>query len=650
MAFPKIYQDGTKIHYTIGPVEYPDPDWYSDDPDGGDVIIFSDDPVKPDKKVTKRKIVGSGTTTTDRGPGVIIGRRVEDDVYTAGGGPKVIDWERDPRLDGPVVYGDTYVTIPTKGGGVVVKKTDDPVLGPPLVLPPDVIVPPNPCLNLHDYGHVMWDYGFQWSEEVVNFVASPSVTKIAAFDDVSMKAVTAVSSRSLPNGRRYKVTCTGYYLRDFLCDIAGVSYSTLSALNVSVAKFSIPKLGGEYYVSGNGKLCILDVVPEGPSSPEIGDEKQPVPPTPPVPPTKPPMGSGQIYGTIYSDDIINDIREVCTKELWCRGTSSLQNHFRDVTSSLDDVDFIMDVYDKDLNDECKCYNYRILYGDYSGGGAIDLGGLDNQTMTKAIYGMYAKTLLPHQQEKFVIDGTEEDYVYIVDVRRARYGTAMDPGNWELNLGRISSSIVPGTSVSSSITFTSWASSGSFIDGSKPSGSVHLTNKVYQVVQGTLEDGITASGSVVGEFYPNHGTIVLAGSKMDSLFNFNTNRNVQSHGLNPLRLFTSISGSSAPDRYTDTSGDPIGFRGRKLIINHSKYVFVRVKNQLFNFSNNPTFVTGSTGEIIDSFRLSEKAWITSVGLYNHQKELLAIAKLPRPYLKSSTEEALFTIKVGQACCR
>lgn len=621
-------------------------DDYLDQDHNNDVPIFTDDPVKPKKKV---KIVGSDTTTTDRGPGVVYSPK--DDVYIAGGGPKVIDWERDPRLDGPVVYGDKYVTIPTKGGGgVVVKKTDDPVLGPPLVLPPDVIVPPNPCLNLHDYGHVMWDYGFQWSEEVVNFVASPSVTKIAAFDDVSMKAVTAVSSRSLPTGRRYKVTCTGYYLRDFLCDIAGVSYSTLSALNVSVAKFSIPKLGGEYYVSGNGKLCILDVVPEGPSSPEIGDEKQPVPPTPPVPPTKPPMGSGQIYGTIYSDDIINDIREVCTKELWCRGTSSLQNHFRDVTSSLDDVDFIMDVYDKDLNDECKCYNYRILYGDYSGGGAIDLGGLDNQTMTKAIYGMYAKTLLPHQQEKFVIDGTEEDYVYIVDVRRARYGTAMDPGNWELNLGRISSSIVPGTSVSSSITFTSWASSGSFIDGSKPSGSVHLTNKVYQVVQGTLEDGITASGSVVGEFYPNHGTIVLAGSKMDSLFNFNTNRNVQSHGLNPLRLFTSISGSSAPDRYTDTSGDPIGFRGRKLIINHSKYVFVRVKNQLFNFSNNPTFVTGSTGEIIDSLRLSEKAWITSVGLYNPQKELLAIAKLPRPYLKSSTEEALFTIKVGQACCR
>lgn len=529
------------------------------------------------------------------------------------------------------------------------KITPPPV---PRVDPPNVSVPPNPCINLHDYGHVLWDYGFQWQDEIVSFASSPAVTRISAFDDMSFNTLVGVRNNEFSySGRRFKVVCTGYYIRDYLCDVTNVSYSNLSAFNVSVAKFTIPKLGGDFYITTNGKLCRLDVVPDTENkTPDLGTPGVPPPYQPPVNDPAPPLGSGQVYGMIYADDIINDVREVCTKELWCRGTSSLQNHFRDVTSSLNDVDFIIDVWDKDPNDVCKCYNYRILYGDYEGKGAIDLGGLDSETMTKAVYSMYAKVLLPHQQTKFVIDGNEEDYIYVIDVRRNRYGTAMDPGNWELNLGRISSSIVPGNTVSGSITFTSWASTGSFIDGSINSGSVHLTNKVYQVVQGTLEDGITASGSVIGEFYPNHGTIILAGSKMDSLFNFNTNRNVQKHGLNPLRLFTSISGSSAPNTYADTSGDPIGFRGRKLNINHSKYVFVRVKNQLFNFSNNPTFVTGSEGEIIESFKGTEKAWITTVGLYNPQKELLAVAKLPKPYLKSSTEEALFTIKVGQSCCR
>lgn len=530
----------------------------------------------------------------------------------------------------------------------VPKKSD-----PRVIDPPTVVVPPNPCIELHEYGHVLWDYGFQWPTEVVNFAASPEISRIAAFDDMSFNTLVGVRNNEFSySGKKFRVVCTGYYIRDFLCDVASVTYSTISSFNVSIAKYNIPKLNGEFYITTNGKLCKLDVVPEGRTGgPDIGDDTRTPPPyQPPITPPGPPVGSGQVYGTIYSDDILNDIREVCTKELWCNGVSTLQNHFRDVTSSLDDVDFIMDVYDRDLNDQCKCRNYKILYGDYDGKGAIDLGGLDSETMTKAIYSMYANVLLPHQQTKFNINGTDQDYVYIIDIRRDRYGTSMDTGNWELNLGRISSSITTGTTVSSSISFINWSTTGSFIDNSVATGSVHLTNKVYHVIQGTLEDGVTTSGSIIGNFYPNHGTIVLSGERLDTLFNFNTNRNVQKHGLNPLRLFTSISGASAPDTYTDASGDEIGFKGRKLNISHSKYVFVRVKNQLFNFSNNPTFVTGSEGEIIDSFKGIEKAWITTVGLYNPQKELLAIAKLPKPYLKSSTEEALFTIRVGQTCCR
>lgn len=555
--------------------------------------------------------------------------------------------------DGPGAYRQPEFPDWRRYGDKLVPYSDSPKSDPPVLAPPLVVVPPNPCIDLHEYGHVLWDYGFQWPSEVTNFVASPSITRIAAFDDLSFNTMIGVRNGEVNySGKRFRVVCTGYFIKDFLCDVTSVNYSTISSFNVSVAKYNIPKLGGEFYITTNGKLCKLDIIPDGTGkTPDIGDDPRTPPPyQPPLTPTGPPIGSGQVYGTIYSDDIINDVREICTKELWCSGVTTLQNHFRDITSSLDDVDFIIDVYDNDLNDGCKCFNYKILYGDYDGKGAVDLGGLDSETMTKAIYSMYANVLLPHKQTKFTIDDVEQDYVYIIDVRRNRYGTSMDTGNWELNLGRISSSIVPGNTVSSSISFTNWSTTGSFIDNSVATGSVHLTNKVYHVIQGNLEDGVTASGSIIGNFYPNHGTIVLSGTKMDTLFNFNTNRNVQKHGLNPLRLFTAISGASAPDTYTDASGDDIGFKGRKLMINHSKYVFVRVKNQLFNFSNNPTFVTGSEGEIIESFKGIEKSWITTVGLYNPQKELLAVAKLPKPYLKSSTEEALFTIKVGQTCCR
>ncbi len=40
----------------------------------------------------------------------------------------------------------------------------------------------------------------------------------------------------------------------------------------------------------------------------------------------------------------------------------------------------------------------------------------------------------------------------------------------------------------------------------------------------------------------------------------------------------------------------------------------------------------------------KTYITTVGLYNDSNELLAIAKLSRPILKSSSREALIKVKL------
>ena len=595
----------------------------------------------------KKKVntVGGGSQDgqgfTDDGPGSppVLPRGYPDIKVTGGFDTYHIDQPRIYTDPGPKFIDPPIVTPNSP-------KNDPPSTGGP-IYPPEVAAPKNPCLDLYQYGHVLWDYGFQWKDEVINFISKPEVTRIAASDALSFQTMVNLRNDDLAYvGRKFKVNCTDYYIKDFLCDVQEVSYSTLSRFNVALAKFTLPKLRGDFYITSNGRLCTIDTTSDRENkTPDIGDRKT-VPPYQPPTRELPPIGSGNIYGVVYSGDIITET-EIETKELWCSGSTTQQNHWRDVTASLDDLDFCLDVYSNDLNSQCTCLQYRIFYGDYDGKGAIDLGGLDNETLTKAIYSQFANILLPQGQSKFVIDDNEEDYIYVIDVKRDRYGTSMDTGNWELNLGWISSSITTGNSPSSSISFVSWKTTGSYVDSSVTSSrrEVYLTSKTYDVVQGTLEDGINDTGSI-GIFYPNHGIIVLAGSKMDSLFNFNTNRNIQKHGLNPYRLFTSISGASAPNKYTDSSGDPIGFKARKLLINYNNYYFIRVKNQLFNYSNNPTYISGSEGLIIDEFKAKEKSYITSIGLYNSNKELLAVAKLPKPYLKSASEEALFNIKVTQ----
>ncbi len=78
---------------------------------------------------------------------------------------------------------------------------------------------------------------------------------------------------------------------------------------------------------------------------------------------------------------------------------------------------------------------------------------------------------------------------------------------------------------------------------------------------------------------------------------------------------------------------------------STYYFVRVGHSEFNYSNNPTYSTGSIGLIRYSlFHTDPRVYVTTIGLYNDNNELLAVAKLSKPLLKSFTREALLRVKL------
>jgi len=50
------------------------------------------------------------------------------------------------------------------------------------------------------------------------------------------------------------------------------------------------------------------------------------------------------------------------------------------------------------------------------------------------------------------------------------------------------------------------------------------------------------------------------------------------------------------------------------------------------------------QVISGLRTDPKVYITTVGLYNDDNELLAIAKLSKPILKSKSREALIKVKL------
>ena len=72
----------------------------------------------------------------------------------------------------------------------------------------------------------------------------------------------------------------------------------------------------------------------------------------------------------------------------------------------------------------------------------------------------------------------------------------------------------------------------------------------------------------------------------------------------------------------------------------------IRENEFNYSQNPTLQTGSFGELKE-FALNDdfSPYFTTVGLYNDNNELLAVAKLGQPIPLSSTTDTVVCIRLN-----
>lgn len=398
-----------------------------------------------------------------------------------------------------------------------------------------------------------------------------------------------------------------------------------------------------------------------------------------------------IYTQFTTDDIVEANPTVVTTGLWSGDTGSLESTVYLNTQTGQQVvtsaEYYLDVYDKNpASSELAEVQFSIAYGHINGGGAPTLNENEQASLpTKAIYSQYRNLLLDPSDTKFTFNGIESDHIYIINFQRSRIREQLDPGNWELPLS---------------------ASNGlrTFIDDSNQTlGALTANSKagrVFNVVSGALS---TTSGSVTsstnavgwggssgpgyGLVYPDLGIIVLnpnaigpavgflssasnaltvtgsaiTSSRTTAFYTANTFTNSDTntklsyapvtHSLtetnwaseksayNHTALFNAITNAVASPSYDS------GFKARSAETISSTHYFVRLRNKEYNYSNNPTFYNADTGVLINSdFRNDPKVYVTTVGLYNSQNELLAVAKLSKPVRKSFDEEVLLRVRL------
>ena len=123
-------------------------------------------------------------------------------------------------------------------------------------------------------------------------------------------------------------------------------------------------------------------------------------------------------------------------------------------------------------------------------------------------------------------------------------------------------------------------------------------------------------------------VQMTGSTGAGIFGFN-NRKV-------LELF--VSGAIA----FSLTGSGFQLNSQETI--SSNYVFVRIKNGEYNYTSNPSFISGSGNLVYSNFINSPQTFPTTVGMYNDNNELLAVAKMSKPLVKDFTKEALIRVKL------
>jgi len=343
------------------------------------------------------------------------------------------------------------------------------------------------------------------------------------------------------------------------------------------------------------------------------------------------------------NDIVSNQTEIVTGGLWSDNIANLTTYFTSSTETLSQRRYYIDVYQDTPTADGAAVQYSLAYGNALGSGSDSQGQL-NDSPSRAIYSQYRQLLLNPTDSRFTTAGSgSTDSIYIVNFKRNRVKEKLDAGNFELPLRAISGSrptnATGSVAVSGSTLFTL------IDDSSIASPTIVGSGKVYNIVSGSINGGVYNPSAPIyyGLVYPDYGTLVLDGKMLDQQLNFQTNTGSSSEGNNHFALYHSISGSGLITN--PLTGDPFGFIARNSESVTSTHYFVRIKNAEYNFSNNPSYVTGSVGQLAQtSFIGDPKTYITTVGLYNDRQELLAVAKLSKALLKSFQREALIRVKL------
>jgi hypothetical protein len=328
------------------------------------------------------------------------------------------------------------------------------------------------------------------------------------------------------------------------------------------------------------------------------------------------------YKRFDADDVLVSAESVTTSA-WSSNVTTLSSFYTSSTQyNSTSGDFYVNVFNQDPSGSGEEIQFTIGYANKNGSGTLLYNSaVSGKSPSDTVYGQYRTLVLGDEESDFVFGSGDNTYTadgfYVITVDRGRYKEKILPGSLSLTLTNGANTIVL-TDTSATTTTQTFTDAG----------------RVYEL-KADVSSSVAASGSY-GKLLPDVGIILLNeealdAAKVDGGIALGTGNSTNTNDENPKKLFNAI-----------VDGASFKLSSQETV--SSNFVFVRARNSEFNYSTNPSILTGS-GELRHDVLIdSPETYITTVGLYNGNQDLLAVAKLSRPLLKNSTKEALVRIKL------
>lgn len=277
--------------------------------------------------------------------------------------------------------------------------------------------------------------------------------------------------------------------------------------------------------------------------------------------------------------------------------------------------YFQSIYDASPTSSLSTPLFDITYG-YATGSVHNLVGSSTSSNTEKVkvYRQMASLLLGDPDATFTMNSTAAKEAFFVAVRRSMMKDELKKGSIAVELsGGVGTTTLTDTNAAASF---KQAVGGDYAP-------------LYSSASGSIE---------TGQVWYQAGIIVV---HPDSTFHKDTPLFSGSNQLHSVERSGTI--NNCVDGFRNWT-NKVDFHNQTNL--HSSIFFCRAYNTEFNYSSNPTFVDDNQRIRVTSGSniLQTRAYVTTVGLYDENDNLLATAKVNKPLMKSFENELILRMRL------